>query len=251
MGYYVNNEHNDPAINAEIQVRASSPFRSVCMIGLGGFSVYLCRRLLCDVSCRFVTYWCRLVLCLCVLCSSVVFFCLSEEASGGRRHAGVGRRGGVAVPGGFGACARRPLRRDLTLVACVRRRCFSHASPQEGRIPPADMLDPAQITRNILADKPRVTRFPIDWNAAPGEAGAADADADGAAAAEGAMEDDEEMGAVEGEAGAAAGASAGGEVRGLRGALVPRWACSQDADGYSAHEERRILYVRRCRVYDV
>lgn len=41
---------------------------------------------------------------------------------------------------------------------------------QEGRIPPAEMLDPALITRNILADKPRVTRFPIDWNAAPGEA---------------------------------------------------------------------------------
>ena len=170
---------------------------------------------------------------------------------------GSSARGGRASwrcsNGGFGACARRPLRRDrfLTLVACVRCRCFSHASPQEGRIPPADMLDPAQITRNILADKPRVTRFPIDWNAAPGEAGAAAADADGAAAAEGAMEDDEEMGAVEGEAGAAAGASAGGEVRGLRGALVPRWVCSQDVDGYSAHEERRILYVRRCRVYDV
>lgn len=75
------------------------------------------------------------------------------------------------------------------------------------------MLDPAQITRNILADKPRVTRFPIDWHAAPGEAGAAAVGADGAGAAEGAMEDDEEMGAVEGDAGAAAGASAGGEVR--------------------------------------
>eukprot|EP00752_Nemacystus_decipiens_P006996 g6275.t1 len=93
-----------------------------------------------------------------------------------------------------------------------------NAEIQEGRIPPADMLDPAQITRNILADKPRVTRFPIDWNAAPGEApgeaGAAAADADGAPAAaeaEGAMEDDEEMGAVDGEAGVAAGTSAGGE----------------------------------------
>lgn len=60
---------------------------------------------------------------------------------------------------------------------------------QEGRIPPADMLDPACITRNILADKPRVTRFPIDWNAAPGEAGAGAAGAEGAAA-EG-VEDDE------------------------------------------------------------
>lgn len=86
--------------------------------------------------------------------------------------------------------------------------------PQEGRIPPADMLDPAQITRNILADKPRVTRFPIDWHAAPGEAGAAAAGNDGAAA-DGVMEDDDEMGvdnAVEGGAGAKAiGASAGGE----------------------------------------
>lgn len=50
------------------------------------------------------------------------------------------------------------------------------------------MLDPACITRNILADKPRVTRFPIDWNAAPGEAGGAAAE--GAAAEEG-IEDDE------------------------------------------------------------
>lgn len=76
------------------------------------------------------------------------------------------------------------------------------------------MLDPAQITRNILADKPRVTRFPIDWNAAPGEAGAAAAGTDGTAA-EGAMEDDDEMGAdnaAEGGEGAAAiGTSAGGE----------------------------------------
>ena len=194
-----------------------------------------------------------------VLCFVVVFcvrrlsffvFPRKLQGVGGTQGKGVVE---VVVPGGFGACARRPFRRDrfLTLVACVRCGCFSHASPQEGRIPPADMLDPAQITRNILADKPRVTRFPIDWNAAPGEAGAAAADADGAAAAEGAMEDDDEMGAVEGDAGAAAGASAGGEVRGLRGALVPRWACSQDVDGYSAHEERRILYVRRCRVYDV
>lgn len=76
------------------------------------------------------------------------------------------------------------------------------------------MLDPAQITRNILADKPRVTRFPIDWNAAPGEAGAAASGTEGAAT-DGAMEDDDEMGvdnAVEGGEGAAAtGASAGGD----------------------------------------
>ncbi|CAM9848125.1 unnamed protein product [Pylaiella littoralis] len=92
-----------------------------------------------------------------------------------------------------------------------------NAEIQEGRIPPADMLDPAQITRNILADKPRVTRFPIDWNAAPGEAGAAASGTEGAAT-DGAMEDDDEMGvdnAVEGGEGAAAtGASAGGDGEG-------------------------------------
>ncbi|CBN75153.1 conserved unknown protein [Ectocarpus siliculosus] len=98
-----------------------------------------------------------------------------------------------------------------------------NAEIQEGRIPPADTLDPAHITRNILADKPRVTRFPIDWNAAPGEAGAAAAAAAAAAAgadgaaADGAMDEDDEMGVDngvdEGE-GAAAVASAGGEGEG-------------------------------------
>lgn len=84
---------------------------------------------------------------------------------------------------------------------------------QEGRIPPADQLDPAQITRNILADKPRVTRFPIDWNAAPGEAGAVAPDAGGAAAADGAIEDgDDEMGEVDAVEGGAE-AVAGAEVR--------------------------------------
>lgn len=83
------------------------------------------------------------------------------------------------------------------------------------------MLDPAHITRNILADQPRVTRFPIDWNAAPGEAGAAAAaaaataggDAEGAAAgAEGAMEEDDDMGADVAADGVAA-ARGEGEVR--------------------------------------
>lgn len=32
----------------------------------------------------------------------------------------------------------------------------------EGEEPPRP-LDPDLIRRNILADKPRVTRFPIDW----------------------------------------------------------------------------------------
>lgn len=50
------------------------------------------------------------------------------------------------------------------------------------------MLDPAFITRNILADKPRVTRFPIDWNAAPGDAGAASAEP---GSNEGTMDEDE------------------------------------------------------------
>lgn len=94
-------------------------------------------------------------------------------------------------------------------------------------MPPADMLDPAQITRNILADKPRVTRFPIDWHAAPGEAGAAAADADGAAAAEGAMEDDDEMGVLEGDAGAVAGTSAGGEVRSVQRSRYLGAPCSR------------------------
>lgn len=67
-----------------------------------------------------------------------------------------------------------------------------NAEIQEGRIPPAEMLDPACITRNILADKPRVTRFPIDWNAAPGDVGSVATD-EGAAA--GGMED--EMGVGE------------------------------------------------------
>ncbi|CAN0211499.1 unnamed protein product, partial [Ectocarpus sp. 4 AP-2014] len=98
-----------------------------------------------------------------------------------------------------------------------------NAEIQEGRIPPADTLDPAHITRNILADKPRVTRFPIDWNAAPGEAGAAAAAAAAAAAgadgatADDAMDEDDEMGVDngvdEGEE-AAAVASAGGEGEG-------------------------------------
>lgn len=54
------------------------------------------------------------------------------------------------------------------------------------------MLDPACITRNILADKPRVTRFPIDWNAAPGEVGnvATDGGAAGSGMDEMAMVDD-------------------------------------------------------------
>ena len=63
---------------------------------------------------------------------------------------------------------------------------------QEGRIPPAEMLDPACITRNILADKPRVTRFPIDWNAASGESGGVATDG---GTAGGGMED--EMGVGE------------------------------------------------------
>lgn len=65
----------------------------------------------------------------------------------------------------------------------------SRATDQEGRIPPAEMLDPASITRNILADKPRVTRFPIDWNASPGESGSAMAEA---GPNENAMEEEEE-----------------------------------------------------------
>lgn len=95
-----------------------------------------------------------------------------------------------------------------------RSRLFCFAAAQEGRIPPADMLDPACITRNILADKPRVTRFPIDWNAAPGGEAAPPAAEGGAA--DGGMEDDEmgvgeEENVVEEEMGAA-GASAGGEA---------------------------------------
>lgn len=65
-----------------------------------------------------------------------------------------------------------------------------HRILQEGRIPPAEMLDPACITRNILADKPRVTRFPIDWNAAPAESGGTP-EVNGAASEEGGMEVDE------------------------------------------------------------
>uniref|UniRef100_A0A7S1C5P9 Anti-silencing function protein 1 n=1 Tax=Bicosoecida sp. CB-2014 TaxID=1486930 RepID=A0A7S1C5P9_9STRA len=32
----------------------------------------------------------------------------------------------------------------------------------EGEAPPEDM-EPAKVVRNILAEKPRVTRFPVDW----------------------------------------------------------------------------------------
>ncbi|CAM9685629.1 unnamed protein product, partial [Hapterophycus canaliculatus] len=103
-----------------------------------------------------------------------------------------------------------------------------NAEIQEGRIPPADMLDPAHITRNILADQPRVTRFPIDWNAAPGEAGAAAAAAAepsgssegaAAAAAEGAMDEDDDMGADTAADGlaAAAGEGEGSESMGSDG----------------------------------
>ena len=40
--------------------------------------------------------------------------------------------------------------------------------PYEGEYPPRPIL-PTQLTRHILADQPRVTRFPIDWSANPGE----------------------------------------------------------------------------------
>lgn len=97
------------------------------------------------------------------------------------------------------------------------------------------MLDPACITRNILADKPRVTRFPIDWNAAPGDAGTVAAEG---GVGGGGLEDDE-MGVGEENAGGeamAAGEDNGGaeaEVRwemewnvasDLLGVLLTLWA---------------------------
>lgn len=80
-------------------------------------------------------------------------------------------------------------------------------------MPPPETLDAKCITRNILADKPRVTRFPIDWNAAPGEAGAAAAEG---GTGEGEMEDDDEMAVAEDNSGeedaGAAEENAGGEA---------------------------------------
>lgn len=47
VGYYVNNEHNDPAVNAEIQVRLRPPVLTVsCAVFLIG-----CRKMLCPSLC--------------------------------------------------------------------------------------------------------------------------------------------------------------------------------------------------------
>ena len=96
VGYYVNNEHNDPAINAEIQVRAwlfcsvlfFLSLSSVCFVVL--LSVPAWRELLiCDVSCRF--FWACWFRTLCLLCCvfGVVVVSAPESCVDGRQAVDV------------------------------------------------------------------------------------------------------------------------------------------------------------------
>lgn len=85
------------------------------------------------------------------------------------------------------------------------------------------MLDPACITRNILADKPRVTRFPIDWNAAPGDTGKVAAEG---GAGEGGLEDDE-MGVGEEDNAGAEAMGAGEENGGAEAEVSKETGCGE------------------------
>lgn len=83
VGYYVNNEHNDPAINAEIQVRVPSfpSFLSLCNLGVVFFLFCVNDWLLWMSPVALIA--CRFRFCACPLCCVfVAVFCLSpREAS--------------------------------------------------------------------------------------------------------------------------------------------------------------------------